>query len=367
MGLLNRLFGRRTRAVWRTETWLMHKLGYVRPPEAIQWISTSVCDLKCPHCYSNAGKKQHGELTTDEAITLVLDEMVLMDRPVLVLAGGEALFRKDIPDILTALRDRQIPWAMHSHGGRVPDLRDVFAAYPPIMAAISFDGTPEVHDAFRGKVGSFDNAVRAIRSLKEIGVKEVVAGTTVTRQNADLLADMFPYVLASGADSWGFHLMTPEGRASEHPELLPTIGQLRRAAAFGRRLRSVFHVELDNEWGSAGDDDCYYRDSTFSCGAGRVSCVVSATGELMPCTTTDLAESAGNVRERPLHRLWADGFAAFRDTKDELRSDCNDCWLNTRHGHTCRPAFHLDIFDSMPDGRIEHRIPLGTARMEVSA
>ena len=31
-------------------------VGYVHPPEAVQWISTSVCDLSCPHCYSNAGK-----------------------------------------------------------------------------------------------------------------------------------------------------------------------------------------------------------------------------------------------------------------------------------------------------------------------
>ena len=62
---------------------------------------------------------------------------------------------------------------MHSHGGKVTALREVFASYPPIMAAISFDGTPEVHDAFRGKVGSFDNAVRAMRTLKEIGVATV--------------------------------------------------------------------------------------------------------------------------------------------------------------------------------------------------
>ena len=96
----------------------------------------------------------------------MLDELVLLDRPVLVLAGGEALFRKDIPELLTALRDRQIPWAIHSHGGRVADLRDEFAAYPPIMAAISFDGTPEVHDEFRGKVGAFpDPAPAASRAL----------------------------------------------------------------------------------------------------------------------------------------------------------------------------------------------------------
>ena len=130
----------------------------------------------------------------------------------------------------------------------------------------------------------FRHRLRAIRFLKEAGCPEVVAGTTITRQNADLLADMLAVVLGSGADSWGFHLMTPEGRAGEHRDLLPTPRQLRRAAQFGRRLRSLFHVEMDNEWGSAGGDDCYYRDEPFVCGAGRFSCVVSSTGEVMPCT-----------------------------------------------------------------------------------
>jgi hypothetical protein len=45
MGLLHRLFVRRTAEVWRAEARLLHRLGYVRPPEAVQWISTSVCDL----------------------------------------------------------------------------------------------------------------------------------------------------------------------------------------------------------------------------------------------------------------------------------------------------------------------------------
>jgi hypothetical protein len=35
--------------------------------------------------------------------------------------------------------------------------------------------------------------------------------------------------------------------------------------------------------------------------------------------------------------------------------DCNDCWLQTRHGHSCRPAFFLDLFDDS--------IPLGAGRL----
>jgi radical SAM protein with 4Fe4S-binding SPASM domain len=359
MGILHRLFARNAPDVWRAETRLLHRLGYVRPPEAVQWVSTSTCDLTCPHCYSNAGRKARGELTTDEAKRLLVDELVNLDLPTLVIAGGEALLRKDFPELVEYAHGRDVPWALHTHGGRVEHLADVFRRFPPAMVAVSLDGPRDYHDAFRGRPGSFDAALRAIRTLKDAGCPEVVAGTTINRRSADLLADMLADVLGSGADSWGFHLMTPEGRAGEHPELLATPEQLRRVAQFGRRMRSLFHVEMDNEWGSAGNDDCFYRDSPFVCGAGRISCVVTATGEVMACTTTDLSESQGNIRDKPLSRIWADGFAAFRSGQDDLRSDCTDCWLQTRHGHSCRPAFFLDLFDD-PDEprRMLHSLPV---------
>lgn len=303
-------------------------------------ISTSACDLTCPHCYSHAGRKTHGELSTAEAKRLIVDELVALERPTFVIAGGETLLRPDFAEIIAYTHGCQVPWAIHTHGGRVEKLLDVFERYPPVMAAISLDGPRDHHDRFRGREGSFDAALGAIQALKRIGCPEVVAGTTVTRDNADLLADLVPIVLASGADSWGLHLMTPEGRAGANLDLLPTSAQLRRVAAFGRRLRAVLHVELDNEWGSAGSDDCFYRDDPFLCGAGRVSCVVSTTGEVMPCTTTDPHESQGNVRERRLRDIWATGFAAFRSGHDPLRSEMRDCWLQTRHGRSCRgPAF----------------------------
>jgi radical SAM protein with 4Fe4S-binding SPASM domain len=349
MGLLHRLFARRSPEVWQTEARLLHRLGYVHPPEAVQWVSTSACDLSCPHCYSNAGRKARGELTTAEAQTLLIDELVKLDRPTFVIAGGETLLRRDFAELVAYAHGRGVPWAIHTHGGRVEQLLAVFERFPPVMAAVSLDGPREYHDAFRGKAGSFDAALRAIAALKRTGCGEVVAGTTVTRANADLLADLLPTVLASGADSWGLHLMTPEGRGAEHPELLATPAQLRRVAAFARRARALLHVELDNEWGSAGADDAFYRDGPFLCGAGRFSCVVSATGEVMPCTTTDHGESQGSVRDRPLSAIWADRFAAFRGPGDPIKSDCGDCWLQTRHGHSCRPAFHADLFDELEE------------------
>jgi MoaA/NifB/PqqE/SkfB family radical SAM enzyme len=299
---------------------------------AVQWIATSSCDLACAHCYSNAGRRQKGELSTDEVTRLVLDEMVRLGCEDIVIAGGEAMLRGDFPEIVARCAERRIRWSMHTHGGPVLKHRDTIRKHVPAMVAVSVDGPRAFHDVFRGRTGSFDAALAAIRALKEDGCPDVVAGTTVTRRNADLLADLFPVIAASGADAWGLHLIAPEGRGAEHRELLPSPEQLRSVAGFARRKRGVFRVEMDNEWGSAGGDDAFYRDQPFLCGAGRFSCVVSATGEVMPCTTTDLAESAGNVREKPFSRIWADGFARFRDG----RVDGRECWLQSRNGHAVR-------------------------------
>ena len=352
MGILQRFRSRRSLEFWRAGQKTLHRLGAVGPPTAVQWLSTTACDLRCPHCYTEAGRKAAGELSTQEAKHHLIDELVAMDRPTWVLAGGEALLRPDLPELIGYAHARRVPWAMHTHGGHVLKNLSLFRDFPPVMVAVSLDGPPEFHDAFRGKIGSHAAALEAMAKLKEVGVPEVVAGTTVHRGNADLLADMVGDVLGSGADSWGLHLMTPEGRARHHPELLPTSTQLRRVAAFGRRMRESFRVELDNEWGAAGRDDCFYRETPFSCGAGRISCVVAANGDVLPCTTSDQRESQGNIRTQSLSSLWAERFAAFRSGDDRLRSDTTDCWLQTRSGCSCRwSAFSMDLFAPVPAAR----------------
>lgn len=338
MGFLHRFVGRRAAEIFAAETRIAARAGFVRPPSAVQWLATAACDLACPHCYTRAGKRADGELTDDEARRLIVDAVAEFPGCELVIAGGEALLRRDFPGLVAHAARRGVPWSLHSHGGLVPDRLDAFRAAPPTMVALSLDGPRAFHDAFRGRVGAYDAVLRAVRDLKDAGVPEVVLGTTVTRRNADLLVDLAPIVAASGADAWGLHLFAPEGRGAAHVELVPTDDQLRRAAAFVRRARRAMRVELDNEWGGAGDDDPFFRDRPFFCGAGRFTCVVGPTGDVVPCTTTDPAEAAGNVRTTPLAELWARGFGAFRSDADPVRGAVDDCWLQTRHDRSCRAA-----------------------------
>lgn len=342
--LLRRHAARRAGAIWDAETRVLRRLGLARPPAAVQWIATRACDLACLHCYSRAGVRAADELTTDEAKHLVVDELARMGCTSLVLAGGEVLLRRDLPDIVAHAAANGIEWSLQTHGGHVARVRPMLEAHPPAMAAVSLDGTPELHDLFRGRSGSFASALEAISVLKACGVRAVVAGTTVTRDNADSLPDLFDVVVESGADAWGIHLFAPEGRGEGCRELFPTPEQLRRVVAFARRKRLVFDVELGDEWGGAGADDALYRDTPFFCGAGRFTCVVGPGGEVVPCTTTDLAESEGNVRERPLSEIWASGFERFRAPGHGACSDTTECWLQARNGNACaRATFGAEV------------------------
>jgi MoaA/NifB/PqqE/SkfB family radical SAM enzyme len=266
--------------------------------------------------------------------------------------------RRDMPQLIEHAVARGLPYAIHTHGAHVERLRDVFAAHPPDLAAISLDGVEAEHDRFRGRAGSFAAALRAIRMLAECGCPEIVVGTTVTRQNADHMAALHPIVVASGAHTWGMHLFAPEGRGAEHRALLPTADQLRRVVEFVRRRRSSFHVELCNEWGSAGADDVYLRDQPFACGAGRISFVIASNGDVMPCTTTDAAEREGNVRERPLHEIWARGFTRFRRPGTDPALDPRECWLQTRNGVEIRKdAFGIGLEPPpLPIDRLTRRL-----------
>lgn len=334
MGILHRVLGRHAAKIQALEDSILRRMGLTKPPVAVQWIATSACDLTCAHCYSHAGAKQSGELSTDEAKHLLIDALALMGCPSMVVAGGEPLLRKDLEEVVAYAASKGIRWSLHAHGRLVPNLRAMFERFPPEMAAISLDGTPETHDAIRGRAGAFQDAMRAMRELKATGCKEVIAGTTINALNADEVADMLPLVMASGAHGWGLHLFAPEGRGEENRALFPSPAQLQRVVAFARRAREVFPVEIDNEWGSAGENDFYYRNQTFSCSAGRTSCVVTATGEVMPCTTTDHCESAGNIRQKPLSAIWQSGFSEFR--RPGGCHDHRECWLQERNDNACR-------------------------------
>jgi len=321
--------------------------GYWPVPRLVQWMVTQECSLDCGHCLAKDGG-HHDELTLTEATDL-LDQIATLGVPDLLLTGGEPLHRADFPAIVERLAERRQRWSLNT--AVVPGAASEAAMrqWPPSFVAVSLDGPEDLHDRFRGRPGAHADALRAIALYAELTGGAVTAGTTVTRQSFDRLDETFRDVLQSAATGWGIHLVFPEGRAANQPELRLTRTQTRQLLEFVASRRQHFPVTLADELGYCGEWEPLVRDGPFTCGAGRAQCVVLADGHVVPCTTTDHTASAGTIRERSLADIWRDGFAELRRwTPDAKCSRCEylpacggGCWLQRRQGlHCFRPAWH---------------------------
>ncbi len=316
--------------------------GRTPVPRLVQWMVTERCGLSCPHCLSSPPSTRP-ELDRLAAARL-LDEIAALEVPELLLTGGEPLDRPDLPDLLRLVAERRLPWSLNTARGPNRETRAAIEAWPPLFVAVSVDGPEPLHDRFRGRAGCFAEAAAAIRYFRGLGV-DVAAGTTVTRQNLPALGATHALVQGLGVDAWGLHLLVPEGRARQRPDLMPRRSELRALLAFVAHCRQLggLTVGMADELGYAGPWEPLVRESAFYCGAGRSTCVILADGEVVPCTTTDRSTSAGNVRRESLAAIWSRGFPAV--DASPLGEDCarcsdleacrGGCWLMRRHGLHC--------------------------------
>jgi radical SAM protein with 4Fe4S-binding SPASM domain len=315
--------------------------GHTEVPQLVQWFVTSQCAMSCPHCLADGGTG-HEAMSLRDAAGLI-EQVAEMDVPEFVLTGGEPLAAPQLPEVIRLLRRHRVRWSLNTAIAPSSRLRKDIEKWPPSFVAVSVDGPPEVHDAFRGCAGAFDQAMQSIAYFRELIDGDVAAGTSVTRVNFPHLHTLTGIVVSSGATSWGLHLLIPEGRAAWRKDLFLSRQQLRYLLQFCAAKRNVLPVTIADEMGYCGHWEALIRDEPFYCGAGRAGCVVLHDGEVVPCTTQDRTTSAGNVRRQSLRELWLNGFAQQRGWSPRgrcLRCDyaagCQGgCWLQRKNGTQC--------------------------------
>jgi SynChlorMet cassette radical SAM/SPASM protein ScmE len=100
------------------------------------------------------------------------------------LAGGEPFMRDDLPVLIEGIVRNRMRFSILSNGVLVNDEIAVFIASTGRcdFVQVSVDGScPETHDVYRGK-GSFEGAIRGIRTLQHSGVPLTVR-VTIHRHN----------------------------------------------------------------------------------------------------------------------------------------------------------------------------------------
>ncbi len=181
-------------------------------PRLVFWEVTKGCNLHCIHCRATATELSSPlDLPTSKAREII-EQIAAYGNPILVLSGGEPLYRRDIYDLATLATERGLRVALATNGTLVTkDVAKRIAGTGVKRVSISLDGADaETHDTFRGIPGAFEAAVYGLRNLKQLGM-QVQINMTIARHNASQLPSVLELAKTLGADALHTFLLVPVG------------------------------------------------------------------------------------------------------------------------------------------------------------
>jgi radical SAM protein with 4Fe4S-binding SPASM domain len=181
-------------------------------PRLVFWEVTKGCNLRCIHCRASATELSSPDDLNTRAALGIIDQIAEAASPILVLSGGEPLYRSDIFQLARYATDKGLRVALATNGTLVTkDVARMIVDSGVKRVSISLDGADALtHDTFRGIPGAFDAAVYGLRNLKSLGMS-VQINMTIARHNARQLPQVLELAKALGADALHTFLLVPVG------------------------------------------------------------------------------------------------------------------------------------------------------------
>jgi len=181
-------------------------------PRLVFWEVTKGCNLRCIHCRATATELMSPTDLPTEKAKAIIDQIAAFANPILVLSGGEPLYRRDIFELASYATSKGIRVALATNGTLVDKgIAKKIVDAGVKRVSISLDGAnSKTHDAFRGIPGAFDSALQGLKNLRQLGMG-VQINMTVTRHNADQLPEVLELARSIGADALHTFLLVPVG------------------------------------------------------------------------------------------------------------------------------------------------------------
>lgn len=354
-------------------------------PRLIFWEVTKGCNLRCIHCRATATELMSPtDLPTSQALDII-SQIADHGNPILVLSGGEPLYRADIFQLAEYANSRGLRVALATNGTLVTsDVAEKIKQSGIKRVSISLDGADsDTHDTFRGIPGAFDAAIYGMKNLQRLGVS-VQINTTIARHNAHQLPAILELARRLGADALHTFLLVPVGcgvdiaaeqmvppeeyeqmlnwfydqslsgdielKATCAPHYFRVLRQRRAADRMAglpvaipvtRPAVEIGPTEMTmpgstgislkpgggppaGHVGHPGGHPCDMNAMTKGCLAGTGVCFISHEGEVFPCGY--LPAIAGDLRKQSFAEIWENSavFAQLRDD-DNLKGKCGCC------------------------------------------
>jgi AdoMet-dependent heme synthase len=319
--------------------------------QIVAWEITRSCNLSCSHCRASANSGIYpGELSTQECFNLV-DQITAVGKPMMIISGGEPLFRKDVFEIGKYASDRGARVVMGTNGTLITsEVAAKLKAVPFSRISVSLDfPRADLQDQFRGRSGAFEAAIAGIKNAQAAGV-EIQINSTISKMNVGYLSELIDMALNLGAVAFHPFMLVPTGRgkALADRELSPqeyenTLEWIcRKQVELGERLMfkptdaphyyrvasqcgvSVAGGHGHRPGGSAGGHPQGLNSYTRGCLAGVSYCFISHIGKVNGCGYLDV--EAGDLKKQSFAEVWENSplFLQLRDLSN-LKGKCGEC------------------------------------------
>src|SRR6267154_3621564 len=153
-------------------------LGQPFAPVLLNILVTSVCDMRCTHCFftDELDDRPRKKLQMKTHEIAKISETLGGNLGVLILAGGEPFTRKDLPEIAHSFyTNNKLESIYIMSNGQIqkrifPDITRILEECPNlnVTVALGIDGLKTEHEKIRQKEGSWDIAIETARQLQLI-------------------------------------------------------------------------------------------------------------------------------------------------------------------------------------------------------
>jgi radical SAM protein with 4Fe4S-binding SPASM domain len=288
-------------------------------------IVTYRCPMRCKMCsiWENPTLPEK-EITPEEIKRLPNVKFIN-------ITGGEPFVREDLDEIVRICFQKS-PRVVISTSGWFEDRVIALAKeFPNIGIRISIEGLSQKNDELRGHAGGFDKGLRTLLKLKDMGLKDIGFGCTVSNNNSkDMLALYrlskslgLEFATAAFHNSYYFHkddnVITNEDEVCKDFEQLIE-WQLKEKHPKSW-FRAFFNMGLIN----------YIEGNRrlLPCEAGMLNFFVEPYGNVYPCNGLEekyWKEPMGNIRETPcFSEIWESGQA--QRVREMVRRCPKNCWM----------------------------------------
>src|SRR5947209_19278926 len=183
-------------------------LGQPFAPVLLNILVTSVCDMRCTHCFFtdelNDRPRKKLQMKTGEIERI--SETLGGNLGVLILAAGEPFTRKDLPEIARAFyKNNNLESIYLMSNGQIqkrimPDVVRILEECPRlnVTVALGIDGLKAQHEKIRQKPGSWDTAIDTARQLQQIKQEyprlDVQTCTCFMHSNQDTIFEWYDFL-----------------------------------------------------------------------------------------------------------------------------------------------------------------------------